>query len=591
MLRSRMTQRLIDMQFKKRSFDPYLLAVILIVAGATLLRFLLIAYNWPSTHSDESVMDLIALHIAYRGEHPTFYYGQNYMGPIEAYMGAPLFRLFGVSIFSVRLGLLLFHALFLLCMYALTSMIYNRRLALFTILLLSLGSSDMLTHQLLAIGGYPEILFFATLLFVLVVWLSLSASPHAEMTRRHYWWRVCVYAFLGCIIGFSLWDDQLILLSIATAGVLLLIFNWRELLGWPGVSMIAGFLVGALPLIVYNLKAKAGQTSLDVLLYFHTLGAKEVAQAHITFWQKLQGVVLFSLPITTGVNPCDRVVDLPLFPSHAPSAFRCTLLQGSWSFGLMLLWATAVLLAVRALWSVWRHRNTEATIQQSEGRGGGEHTEDAHGTRRYVLIRQSARLLLLLSAMLFFLSFLTSNIAALFPVSSARYLVGILSTLPALLWPLWKGLNMLGTLRLSWLRPTRLLLLCKLALLVLIATTFLFGTIRTFEDIPRAQRALASQEDLTQRLLHVGATRLYTDYWTCYRIIFQSQEKVLCAVLLHHDRYQPYVDAVQATPHPAFLFPLGSPDALYFAQQQKKHPTYRHFIFDGYELYQYSGKS
>ena len=58
-------------------------------------------------------MALEALHIAYRGEHPVFLYGQNYMGTIEAYLGALLFHIFGVSSFSIRLGLALMFALFL----------------------------------------------------------------------------------------------------------------------------------------------------------------------------------------------------------------------------------------------------------------------------------------------------------------------------------------------------------------------------------------------------------------------------------------------------------------------------------------------
>ena len=41
----------------------------------------------------------LALHIAYRGEHPLFFYGQEYMGPLEAYIGALLFHIFGVSLF------------------------------------------------------------------------------------------------------------------------------------------------------------------------------------------------------------------------------------------------------------------------------------------------------------------------------------------------------------------------------------------------------------------------------------------------------------------------------------------------------------
>ena len=58
------------------------------------LRILLIAQGWPMTNSDESTMGLMALHIAYRGEVPIFFYGQGYMGALEAYLPAFLFSLF-----------------------------------------------------------------------------------------------------------------------------------------------------------------------------------------------------------------------------------------------------------------------------------------------------------------------------------------------------------------------------------------------------------------------------------------------------------------------------------------------------------------
>ena len=52
-----------------------------IVVAATLARFILIYFNWPTTNSDEGNMGLVALHIAYQGDHPTFFYGLPYMGP------------------------------------------------------------------------------------------------------------------------------------------------------------------------------------------------------------------------------------------------------------------------------------------------------------------------------------------------------------------------------------------------------------------------------------------------------------------------------------------------------------------------------
>ncbi len=43
-----------------------------IVAIATLARFLLIYFNWPTTNSDEGNMGLLAFHVAFQGDHPPF---------------------------------------------------------------------------------------------------------------------------------------------------------------------------------------------------------------------------------------------------------------------------------------------------------------------------------------------------------------------------------------------------------------------------------------------------------------------------------------------------------------------------------------
>ncbi|HYA99176.1 MAG TPA: hypothetical protein VED37_03045, partial [Ktedonobacteraceae bacterium] len=112
----------------------------LIIVVATLLRLVLIAQGWPHTNADEGTMGIMGLHIAYNGEHPIFFYGQHYMGTLEAYIAAMFFHLFGASVFTLRLGPVLMFALFLTNMYLLGSLLYSKKLALITLVLLTLGS-------------------------------------------------------------------------------------------------------------------------------------------------------------------------------------------------------------------------------------------------------------------------------------------------------------------------------------------------------------------------------------------------------------------------------------------------------------------
>src|SRR6266446_775053 len=208
---------------KRFSIRPYGLCICTLIAAATLARFILIYFNWPVTNSDEGNMGLIALHIAYQGDHPTFFYGLPYMGPLEGYIAAPLFRLLGPSLFALRLGLLPLFTLFLICIYYLTRLLYSRGLALFTVVLFSLGSTDVITRQLKAVGEYPEIELFAALISLLAAWLALSHPSSDEHPATWLKWRrILVYGLLGLIVGLALWVDFLILPFVATAGLLLL---------------------------------------------------------------------------------------------------------------------------------------------------------------------------------------------------------------------------------------------------------------------------------------------------------------------------------------------------------------------------------
>src|SRR5215813_7002787 len=107
-----------------RSLSLYERWMLACVALATLLRLVLIYFKWPFTESDEGNMGIVALHIAFQGDLPIFFYGAPYLGPVEAYAAAPLFRLFGSSLFALRLPLVLCFVIFLVSMYYLVRLLY-----------------------------------------------------------------------------------------------------------------------------------------------------------------------------------------------------------------------------------------------------------------------------------------------------------------------------------------------------------------------------------------------------------------------------------------------------------------------------------
>src|SRR5258708_4272697 len=152
--------------------NTYHLYAFLLIAAATILRIVLSCLGWPATDSDEATYHLMAFHIWKSGEHPIFMYGGNYLGPIEAYIGAVLFRIFGPSVLVMRIEMAGLFALFLLGLYLLTYRLYTPRFALFTIAFLAPGTEVMLNRQLLATGGNVQINFFRLLLLLISFPLS-----------------------------------------------------------------------------------------------------------------------------------------------------------------------------------------------------------------------------------------------------------------------------------------------------------------------------------------------------------------------------------------------------------------------------------
>lgn len=145
------------MQERGRYLHAVGMAMIVLLAVA--LRFVLLDFHWPTTYSDEAIVDLMARHVIYHGDHPIFYWGQSYMGTVQVYLGAMFMYFNGSSVFSVRLGTLLLFTLYLVTMYLLVRLIFTPGFALFIIVLLSLGADRVMSVPLVANGGYAETMF------------------------------------------------------------------------------------------------------------------------------------------------------------------------------------------------------------------------------------------------------------------------------------------------------------------------------------------------------------------------------------------------------------------------------------------------
>src|SRR5262249_1565126 len=143
----------------------------------------------------------------------------------------------------------------------------SRNFALLTIAVLSLGTYTMLERQVKSIGGYTEILPLAV--FALLISYKLACLKKETPLLR----KAALYAVWGFVVGLALWSDLLIIPYLLMAGIALVLFCWWELCKWSIWIVLLGFVVGAFPLIYYNLTAAPGTDSLTTFLQQNTTQA------------------------------------------------------------------------------------------------------------------------------------------------------------------------------------------------------------------------------------------------------------------------------------------------------------------------------
>jgi len=580
-------------RLKKVKLSLYTKCAVVIIAFAMLLRIVLTALGWPVTNSDESTMGLMAVHIASLKDFPIFLWGQNYMSAFEAYLGAVLFHVFGVSVFTLRLATMLEFALFLVCMYLLASLLYTKKLALVTLLLLSVGSVMMLFTELMAHGGYPEVLCFGTIAFLLASWLAFTSDQ--DLSLHWQWRRMLAFGCWGLVVALGFWSDYIFLPIILMSGILLVLFCWRELLRRAILPLLLGLLIGAIPLIIYNVNAPSGLNTLAVIKALHNGYLNYIASnpiySHFPLYAQVKGAMLFTLPMATGAPPlCIESNWVVLGLGGEPPLYCFDLIHRNsgllimtlcWSIGFIVLWMISAFHELRMLWKLrqWSYGQSRSSLQ------------------RQAFICHFARLMLLGNAGITLLQFISGPVSAAFPEYS-RYLFGLLISTPALIAPLW-GLSHDNQQEYSSanaryplsIHLATVSLVLRRGILLFIGVVLLFGTFTIFSEIPTAQAVNRQQNALIRDLLRIKATHIYTtDYWSCNRLAFLADEQIICAVV--NDRLQNnvtrpprYYSIVKADPHSVIMLPVGS------AQSSAMRVTlsarrYRRFVFDGYIVYQ-----
>jgi len=140
------------------------------LAGLVLLRAFPFVW-WPGTHfdSDQAIVGLIAKHISELRAFPLYYYGQNYMLAVEAWMAAPVMAATSASVTALKLPLVAINVatVVLLLRILVREAGIGPGVAAIAVLPLALPAAGMAARVTEANGGNVE-----PWLYVLLLWIT-----------------------------------------------------------------------------------------------------------------------------------------------------------------------------------------------------------------------------------------------------------------------------------------------------------------------------------------------------------------------------------------------------------------------------------
>ena len=222
------------------------------------------------------------------GEFPLFFYGQKFMGSLDAFLSAPLYLLLGPSTLTVNLLPWMLSLGTLWLVFLILGRLLHPPGTWMGLLFLAVPTAFSLFCLTDGKSFYHLALFFSALL--MWVTLELDRCKTSESFFFHLTW--------GVLAGLAFWTNFLSVTLIGACGVYLLFrIKLRRLL--PSWFWLAtGGILGALPLVVFALFREAPG-----------VGWVQPGSAY-NLTDRLSAVFFNALPVVLGINPRDPAAGL-----------------------------------------------------------------------------------------------------------------------------------------------------------------------------------------------------------------------------------------------------------------------------------------
>ncbi len=509
---SQRSERVASKGREKAERLPLQLAAILaaVLIAALALKMILVAAGRLPFNADEAVVALMARHIL-AGERPVFFYGQAYMGSLEAFLVASGFWLIGQHTWVIRL---LQGVLYLGTIISTTwlgkSVFGSWEIGIGAAILLAVPTVNVMLYTTVSLGGYGEAILIGNLILLSGLRIGKLIGENASPPQFALW------LIFGILVGSGVWAFGLTLVYSLPAGVFLAWKIWRAARGkalrFREVTLSfccagIGFLVGAIPLFVYGLRNGFSQLWME-------LGGKAIAGVEgVGFLgqigQHLVNLVLLGSTVIFGFRPPWGVswLVLPLIPF------------------VLMVWVGLFVFTFRR----FRH-------------GGSLIGEE--------------KLLIAGVAICLLAGFVLTPFGA---DPSGRYFLPLAA--PMSLFAAWGFLSLPVKRRFYIYGIFALLLGFNFLSILQAASQYPPGLTTQFYEPTRIDHRYDSE--LIQFLTEKGETLGYSNYWVAYPLAFLSQEKLIFVPRLPYhqdfrytsrdDRYAAYDQMVGSANHAAYI--------------------------------------
>ncbi|MGW8144537.1 MAG: ArnT family glycosyltransferase [Anaerolineales bacterium] len=521
---------------QKKPLSIWIMLLIGAVCAAALLKIGLLLSDSIPFNSDEAIVALMAKHIL-KGERPFFFYGQAYMGSLDAYLIAVVYKILGEQVWGVRLVQIVLYSFTLITTAILGFQVTGKwKVGVLAAWLLAIPNVNTTLYTTVSLGGYGETLVIGNL--ILITTLKIGR----DMTEKRDKLAILLWFVLGFLCGFGLWVFGLTLVYAIPAFIYLawLLFRSIEAANAGLVSETSSSFTttgyGTNQIDSFLNQSKIwGVTFVGI-----TIGA-------LPWWAYAQYQGVSNLLLELGGGAISGVESMSLFGQFLQHLINFILFGSTAMLGLRPPWEIRWLVLplaplVLAFWSsviVFAIKKTLLDLKIQPGDPGYSHAPLLFGVMLTVLA-----------------AFILSPFGA---DPSGRYFLPIAVIMVLFCsQAVWKWHVSWG--KYIWIAVS-LLILFNLGGTIQTARAFPPGITTQFDVVTQVDHSY--DQELVGFLERNGEYTGYTNYWVSYPLAFHSEEKMIFLPRLPYhqdlrytprdDRYKPYELFVQNSVRTAYI--------------------------------------